>query len=83
MAESGTRRGVIHISVYDSTVLEVDMERTVSAVMDENPIAAYAVSAIRWDQNITDGQRTVSVNIYYNHDRTEIAWFPICKKPGR
>ncbi len=72
MAESGTKRGVIYISMYDSATFEGDMERAVDAVMEENPIAAYAVNTIRWELNMADGQRTVSVNIYYNHDRTEI-----------
>ena len=72
MAENGTKTGVIYIPRYDSGSIELDIETAVASLTRDNPIAAYALDSVRWEMNISDGQRSISVHINYNHDRSDL-----------
>ena len=72
MAENGTENGIIYISQYESGSFEEEMEKAVDTTLKNNPIAAYAVDAIQWEEGTNSGQRAVAVSISYLHNRTEI-----------
>ncbi len=72
MAESGMESGIISVNQYDADALVRDMERAVEETMQNNPIAAWAVEEMSWEQGTSGGENAVAVNITYLHDKTEI-----------
>lgn len=72
MAENGTENGIIYISQYASSHFEKEMKKAVKATLENNPIAAYAVDEILWEEGTSSGQKAVAVSISYLHNRTEI-----------
>lgn len=72
MAENGTENGIIYISQYASGHFEKEMKKAVKATLENNPIAAYAVDEILWEEGTSSGQKAVAVSISYLHNRTEI-----------
>ena len=72
MAENGTENGIIYISQYASGSFEEEMEKAVKTTLENNPVAAYAVDTIQWEEGTNSGQKAVAVSISYLHNRTEI-----------
>lgn len=72
MTENGTENGIIYISQYASGNFEEEMAKAVKTTLENNPVAAYAVDAIQWEEGTNSGQKAVAVSISYLHNRTEI-----------
>lgn len=72
MTENGTENGIIYISQYTSGQFEEEMGKAVKTTLENNPIAAYAVDEIQWEEGTNSGQKAVAVSISYLHNRTEI-----------
>lgn len=72
MAGSGNTTGVISVAQYDQAAISRDMARAASQVIQQDPIAAYAVEDIHVELGTNAGQPAIAVQISYVHDRTEI-----------
>ncbi len=72
MMESGTLQGVILVSKYDQSRVLQDAADVANKLMEDNPIAAYAVSAVKSELGTTGGEAALAVEITYVHDRSEI-----------
>ncbi len=73
MAQSGVQSGIISVPGYSQSALPGDLERAVRETLRYDPIAAWAVENISWEQGTSGGQNAVAVSITYLHDRTEIS----------
>lgn len=73
LTENGVQSNIIYVPGYDAQKVKVDMKNAVRAVIEENPVAAYAVDKIEWELGTNGGKAAVAVNISYLHDRVEIA----------
>ena len=72
MVESGKESFVISVAHYDQLAVAKDMGRAIQETLTANPIGAYAVESIDFDQGTNAGQPAVAVTVRYIHDRTEI-----------
>lgn len=72
LIEAGTESAVIYVTEYDADQLEPDMEKAVAKVLEENPIAAYAVEEVHYELGTNGGKAAVAVDISYLHGRYEL-----------
>ena len=72
MIASGTEVAAIKVPDYPEERLEYGMLRAVSHSMQNDPIGSYAVSDILYELGSSGGVPAVSVNIVYQHNRSEI-----------
>ena len=71
LIEVGSEDGIISVSNYNREKVEVDIQRAVSKVRREHPVAAYAVKDIAYELG-SRGGTALAVTIDYLHDRAEI-----------
>ena len=72
LTENGVQSSIIYVSGYDAQTVKTDMQNAARSVMEENPIAAYAVDKIDWELGTNGGKAAIAVSISYLHDRAEI-----------
>lgn len=72
LVENGVENATIGVELFDQEKVESNMAMAVRHVTSSNPIGAYAVESIRYEQGISYGIPAVAVNITYLHDRAEI-----------
>lgn len=72
MVENGVVKQTISVKDYDKEQLETDLEAVASDVCQTNPIAAYAVDQIACTIGTTGGVESLSVEITYLHDRSQL-----------
>lgn len=72
LVSEGITAGVITVARYNQNQLISDMNRAIQEVRATDPIAAYAVEAIKFDAGTNGGKNAVAVSISYVHDRSEI-----------
>ena len=72
MVEKGQTQQIISVDQYDKEQLEEDMDAVAEDVCAQNPIAAYAVDAISCTIGTSGGMESLSVEISYVHDKSEI-----------
>lgn len=72
LVEDGARSASISVAGMDTTQISSNMDAAVHYVMGSNPIGAYAVERIDYDQGMIAGRQAIAVNITYNYSRTEI-----------
>ena len=72
LTENGVQSSIIYVSGYDAQTVKMDMQNAARSVMEENPIAAYAVDKIDWELGTNGGKAAIAVSISYLHDRAEI-----------
>lgn len=72
LIEAGTESAVIYVTEYDADKLDADLEKAVSKVLAENPIAAYAVEEVRYELGTNSGKSAVALDITYLHGRNEL-----------
>lgn len=70
--EQGRTEGVIGVSDYTAGLLQLDMERIVSEICRINPVAAYAVENIRYEQGKSAGKMVVNLEITYTRDPSQL-----------
>lgn len=72
LVETASESALISVAQMDQTSVSVYMDTAVQYVLEENPIGAYAVDSITYEQGTNAGQPALSVSITYNHNRAEI-----------
>ena len=72
MVASGIEVAAIKVPDYPEDKLEYGIYRAVRNTMQNDPIGAYAVSDIQYEQGSSSGVPAVSVSITYHHNRSEI-----------
>lgn len=72
LVESGTESATIGVEALDQAKVDSNMAMAVRYVTSSNPIGAYAVEDISYEQGTSGGVPAVAVNIAYLHNRAEI-----------
>lgn len=72
LVEDGAEQETISVERYDRQKLASDVERAVSEICRQHPIAAYAVKEITYELGTSGGGAALAVKIDYVHDQTEI-----------
>lgn len=72
MVKSGTQQGTVFVEQYAADRLAEDVRKAVADVCENDPIAAYAVEAIRCDLGTSGSRKALAVQIDFLHDRAEI-----------
>lgn len=72
MVEGSGETMLLNVSQMDAEQLSEDMQQAVEYVMYSNPVGAYAVEAITYEQGTSGGQNALSVTVTYNHNRSDI-----------
>lgn len=72
LVKNGTEKGIIFVPHYDKTQLESDLVRAQDALLQNDPLAAYAVDTIQCKIGMNSGQDAVAVNLTYLYDKKEI-----------
>lgn len=72
LIENGQQSSVIYMPGFQSSQLTSYMNRAISNLKRENPVAAYAVDQIEYDIGTNSGKPAIAVDISYIHNRSEI-----------
>lgn len=72
MVESSRETMLLNVAQMNQERIAGDMQRAVNYVMESNPMGAYAVEEITYEQGTSGGQNALSVTVVYNHNRPEI-----------
>lgn len=72
MVEENMETILLNVAQMDQEQLPDEMQRAIDSVLNTNPIGAYAVENITYEQGTSGGQNALSVTVTYNHNRSEI-----------
>ena len=78
LVEAGVENGTISVQKMEAEDVEKNMVQAVRAVMATNPIAAYAVEEILYEQGTRGGEEAVAVTIRYSRNSSEIRKIRTC-----
>ena len=69
---SGTESAAIDVSSYPANAVKSGMAVAIRYAMENDPVGAYAVEEIHYEQGSSGGQPAVAVQILYRHNRNQI-----------
>ena len=72
MIENAVESRTISVENMASDAVEKNLSRAIQYILDNHPIAAYAVEDIQYEIGISGGVSAVEVTVTYNHNRGEI-----------
>ena len=72
LVHSGAETGIIHVSDYNTVLLDQGLEDAVNYVQKYDAIGAYAVESITYEKGTSGVIPAVAVTVRYRHDRAEI-----------
>lgn len=72
IVEDGADSRLLDIGGYNKNTLESHLDSAVKSVMEQNPIAAYAVESITYELGTSGGLNVVLATVTYNHNRGSI-----------
>ena len=72
MVADGAESALINVAQMDQDHVIRDVEQAIGYVTDIDPIGAFAVSSIKYEQGTSGGQSALAVTVTYNHNRSEI-----------
>ena len=70
--EIGAETGIVFVPHYDQAKIETDIDRVISRVMTEDPIASYAVESVEYEIGTNSGMPAIALEISYIHDASDI-----------
>lgn len=73
MVENGGASGLISVSYEKEDRARVDLERAVNQLLQENPIAAYAVEKIDYEIGTNGGKIAFGLEISYRENRPSVS----------
>lgn len=72
LVESGEETLLINVARMDQDTVVQNMDRAIQYVLEMNPIGAYAVESVEYDQGTSGGQPALAVTVRYNQNRAEL-----------
>lgn len=72
MVESGAETLLINVGQMDQDAVTQTMDRVVRNILLMNPIGAYAVESVEYEQGTSGGQPSLAVTVTYNQNRVEL-----------
>lgn len=72
LVESGTETLLINVAQMDQNTVTLNMDRAIRHILQMNPIGAYAVETVEYEQGTSGGQPALAVTIQYNQNRAEL-----------
>ena len=70
--ERGQTQGVIGVADYPAGQLQPDMNRLLVEIVRNNPVAAYALEGVHYEQGKSGGQMVVTMDISYSLSSAQI-----------
>lgn len=70
--ESGTETLLINVAQMNQGSVSQYMDRAVRHILEMNPIGAYAVESVEYEQGTSGGQPALAVTVQYNQNRAEL-----------
>lgn len=72
MVTDGREGGLIYISDYDQTMVELNMRAAENYICRNHPVGAYSVEEINYEVGVSSGKPAISVTFRYRHSPMEI-----------
>lgn len=72
LVESGSETMLINVAQMDQDSVTQNMDRAILHILEMNPIGAYAVESIAYEQGTSGGQPALAVTVRYNQNRAEL-----------
>lgn len=72
LVETGGETMLINVGTMNQGLVEEYMDRAVRFVLQTNPIGAYAVENVEYEEGSSGGQPSVAVTVTYNRNRAEL-----------
>lgn len=72
LVESGAETLLINVAQMDQNAVTQNMERAIRHVLEMNPIGAYAVESVKYEQGTSGGQPALAVTVQYNQNLAEL-----------
>lgn len=72
LIDSGGEQALISLVNYPQQQLSADMDNAIDYITQSYPIGAYAVESITYEHSNQSGQETLSIQVCYRHNKTEI-----------
>ena len=72
MVSGGTASAVINVAEYPPKDLEAGMNQAIRHIKNSDPVGAYAVEEIAYEQGTNSGLPAVAVTVSYRHSSMEI-----------
>lgn len=70
--ETGIEQITMSVVQYDRDLLEDDVAQTIDRLMQDNPVAAYAVQEISYELGTVGGEPVLALQVQYLHDKQQI-----------
>ena len=72
LIENGGETLIINVGALQQGILEEYLDRAIRHVQQMNPIGAYAVESVNYEEGTSGGQPSVAVTVTYNRNRAEL-----------
>ncbi len=72
LVRANAASGSIRLAGYQVEGLTEDLDKAISDILENDPLAAYAVKAITYDPPLAEKPRSVTVSISYHPNRTDL-----------
>lgn len=72
MVEGGLQSGTLSVEAFEEQAAKHNMDMAIEDVTQNNPIGAYAVSAITYEQGISGVTHAIAVTIQYNNNLAQL-----------
>ena len=72
LVESGGETLLINVARMDQNAVSQNMDRAIRYVLQMNPIGAYAVESVEYEQGTSGGQPALAVTVKYNQNWAEL-----------
>ncbi len=72
LVRTGSETVLINVAQMDQDQVSMIMDRAIWNIMETDPVGAYAVDAITYEQGTNSGQPALAVTVTYNHNRSEL-----------
>ena len=72
LVESGGETLLINVAQMDQSFVTQNMDRAILSILEMDPIGAYAVESIEYEQGTSGGRQALAVTVRYNQNRAEL-----------
>lgn len=68
LVESGTESLLFNVEHMEPETIDANTDKAIGYILESNPIAAYAVESIEYEQGTSGGLPALSVTVHYNQN---------------